>query len=296
MAWTRPAAAGARFTSGYGPRRSPGGIGSTWHRGIDLAPRTPGAGGFPVLAATDGVVLAAGYSSVRGYWLVQRADDGSALRYQHFAGPTVGAGARLRAGQVLGSMGTTGAATGPHLHLEVFDAGRAWTSSANAADPEPFFRARGVDLRTGAVSVADHRPGAGGSLPDVAVDPVTPIAPPPPMEDDMYLISAPGRGQALIGPGYYRHLATPEEVEAAAPIVTRTLAGNDRQWDLWRSLALEGTGATVALPAVDRLLALVEALPREQWWDVTVRRGDENVPVIQELADIKSLLLGRAGA
>lgn len=180
MTWTRPAAAGARFTSGYGPRRSPGGIGSTWHRGIDLAPRTPGATGFPVLAATDGVVLAAGYSSVRGYWLVQRADDGSTLRYQHLAGPTVSAGARLRAGQVLGSMGTTGAATGPHLHLEAFDAGRPWTSSTNAVDPEPFFRARGVDLRTGMTLVTNPGGGTGGPLPNPDVTPVTPI-----QEDDM---------------------------------------------------------------------------------------------------------------
>jgi len=182
MAWIRPAGAGARFTSDYGPRSSPGGIGSTWHRGIDLAPQRAGALGFPVLAATDGTVLASGYSSVRGYWLVQRCADGSALRYQHFAGPTVGAGASLRAGQVLGAMGATGAATGPHLHLECFEAGVSWATSSTAVDPEPFFRARGVNLRSTASTVGNPGSSTGGgiTLPGIDTRPIPGIE-----EDDM---------------------------------------------------------------------------------------------------------------
>ncbi|SFK31331.1 M23 family metallopeptidase [Cellulomonas sp. KH9] len=182
MAWIRPAGAGARFTSDYGPRSSPGGVGSTWHRGIDLAPQRAGALGFPVLAATDGTVLASGYSTVRGYWLVQRCTDGSALRYQHFAGPTVGAGASLRAGQVLGAMGATGAATGPHLHLECFEAGVSWSTSTSAVDPEPFFRARGVNLRSSATTVSNPGSSGGGiTLPDIITAPIPGID----QEDDM---------------------------------------------------------------------------------------------------------------
>lgn len=180
--WVRPAAAGARFTSDYGPRFSPGGIGSTWHRGIDLAPRVAGARGFPVLAATGGRVVASGHSSVRGYWLVQRADDGSHLRYQHFAGPTLGAGAQLAAGQILGSMGATGAATGPHLHFETFNPGASWSSSTNATDPEPFMRARGVDLRTGVSLVTNPVGSRPGDLPDINLGPIAPIP-----EEDMPL-------------------------------------------------------------------------------------------------------------
>lgn len=194
--------------------------------------------------------------------------------------------------------GTSKHESGRAVDMQTASAAHAWLISHGAAHgwTRPLLRAAKPEPWHWEYSVVIDRHLTDGADPVPDLTPVTPPAPLPPMEDDMYLISAPGRGQALIGPGYYRHLVTPEEVEAAAPIVTRTLAGNDRQWDLWRSLALEGTGATVALPAVDRLIALVEALPQDQWWDVTVRRGDEQVPVIQELADIKTLLLGRAGA
>lgn len=53
-------------------------------------------------------------------------------------------------------------------------------------------------------------------------------------------IQAPNRGIALIGPGYYRSLASNEEVEQSAALVSKHLTGNDRQFDLWRSLAVGG--------------------------------------------------------
>lgn len=89
---------------------------------------------------------------------------------------------------------------------------------------------------------------AGGvSVPGVPTFPTTtstttaPIAKPV-QEDPMFTISAPNRGQSLIGAGYYRWLQTAEEVEAASSIST-VLEGNDRQFDLWRSIALDGVGA-----------------------------------------------------
>lgn len=201
--WVRPAAGGARFTSDYGPRRSPGGVGSTWHRGIDLAPPKPQQVGFPVLAAADGEVVASGYSSVRGYWLVQRAGDGSHLRYQHIAGPTIGKGTRVRAGQILGAMGETGAATGEHLHFETYAPGTSWAVSSAAVDPEPFMRARGVDLRTGVVTVS--RPVGGVASIPTAPRP-TPIAPVP--EEDIMVSRAENQ----------------QDMQAAVTPVTRALA------------------------------------------------------------------------
>ncbi len=66
--------------------------------------------------------------------------------------------------------------------------------------------------------------------------------PPPlnPLDDDMKMIQSTGRGIAVVGPGYYRHLQTTEEVQAAVTLVGKPLIGNDRQFDLWRSIAIHG--------------------------------------------------------
>ena len=68
-----------------------------------------------------------------------------------------------------------------------------------------------------------------------------PIAPLPVEDPTMWIISAPGRGQAVIGPGYYLHLPNPEYVHAAGALTgIKTVEGNDRQFDLWASIALAG--------------------------------------------------------
>ena len=74
--------------------------------------------------------------------------------------------------------------------------------------------------------------GGGGSTPELLLK-----------EDDMIRIQAPGRGIALIGPGYYRHLASDEEVNNSAPLISAHHSGNDRQFDLWVSMALSGNVA-----------------------------------------------------
>ncbi len=65
----------------------------------------------------------------------------------------------------------------------------------------------------------------------------------PPLDlwkDDMRLIQSPARGMALVGAGYFRKLTTMEEVQQAMVLVGKPLIGNDRQFDLWRSIAIHG--------------------------------------------------------
>ena len=69
------------------------------------------------------------------------------------------------------------------------------------------------------------------------------LTPAPPLDlwkDDMRLIQSPDRGIALIGAGYFRQLSNNEEVYAAVALVGNPLVGNDRQFDLWRSIAFDG--------------------------------------------------------
>jgi hypothetical protein len=66
--------------------------------------------------------------------------------------------------------------------------------------------------------------------------------PPPPdlLKDTMKLIQSTNRGIALVGPGYFRQLRTDEEVHAAVGLLGNPLIGNDRQFDLWKSIAYDG--------------------------------------------------------
>ncbi|MGC4804846.1 peptidoglycan recognition protein family protein [Micromonospora sp. DT233] len=66
-------------------------------------------------------------------------------------------------------------------------------------------------------------------------------SPPPDLsENDMKLIQSTNRGIALVGPGYFRPLSNNEEVYAAVALVGNPIVGNDRQFDLWRSIAFDG--------------------------------------------------------
>jgi hypothetical protein len=76
-----------------------------------------------------------------------------------------------------------------------------------------------------------------------ATQPLPPTPGPTPMEDDeMIRIFAPGRGFAVIGPGYYKPL-TEEEYQQSEPLVTKTLEGSDRQFDIWRAIAHHGVAS-----------------------------------------------------
>ena len=103
------------ISSRYGPRKSPGGVGSTNHRGIDIA------GATYILAAAPGTVTICGYNAARGYYMTVTHGNGRRTLYQHIrkGGYLVGNGQRVVAGQKIALVGSSGRVTGPHLHFEV---------------------------------------------------------------------------------------------------------------------------------------------------------------------------------
>lgn len=84
------------------------------HQGIDYAaPR-----GTPVYAAGDGIVSKAGYSPANGNFVFIRHTSQYSTKYLHFDKRLVRTGQRVKQGQQIGNVGSTGYATGPHLHYE----------------------------------------------------------------------------------------------------------------------------------------------------------------------------------
>lgn len=113
---------GARLSSGYGMRRHPILGYSRMHQGTDFAAPT----GTPILAAGDGTIARAGPYGGYGNYVRIRHANGYETAYAHMSRFARGmrAGARVRQGQVIGYVGTTGRSTGPHLHYEVLLRGR----------------------------------------------------------------------------------------------------------------------------------------------------------------------------
>ena len=104
-----------RLSSGYGWRQDPLDEKRDFHTGADLAC----AEGTPVLAAMDGIVLAARRSASYGNCIRLAHKDGVETLYAHMQYLYVRPGQLVEAGQTLGTAGQTGRATGPHLHFEL---------------------------------------------------------------------------------------------------------------------------------------------------------------------------------
>jgi murein DD-endopeptidase MepM/ murein hydrolase activator NlpD len=114
---------GARLSSGFGTRRHPILGYAKAHKGVDFAaPR-----GTPVMAAGDGVVERAGPYGTFGNYIRIRHAQGYKTAYAHLNAIKKGVrtGARVRQGEVIGYVGSTGRSTGPHLHYEVHFKDRA---------------------------------------------------------------------------------------------------------------------------------------------------------------------------
>ncbi|WP_293810499.1 M23 family metallopeptidase [uncultured Bosea sp.] len=109
--------ADGELRSGFGMRYHPIMRYSKMHTGVDWSNRI----GTPILAAGNGTVLEAGWSSGYGKHTVIEHANGYVTTYSHqsnFANGIV-KGAKVRQGQVIGYLGSTGLSTGPHLHYEV---------------------------------------------------------------------------------------------------------------------------------------------------------------------------------
>lgn len=102
-------------TSNFGYRRDPMTGNAKWHSGIDLAAPT----GTPIVATGDGVVSSAGWRGGYGIAVVLEHGNGIQTLYGHMSRLNVQAGERVQAGQVIGTVGSTGRSTGPHLHYEL---------------------------------------------------------------------------------------------------------------------------------------------------------------------------------
>lgn len=109
---------GAHMTSGFGMRRHPILGFNRMHQGIDFGAGT----GTPVLAAGDGVVVEARRWGGYGNWLRIRHDNGWETGYAHLSRYAKGLrpGQRVRQGQLVAYVGTTGMSTGAHLHYEIW--------------------------------------------------------------------------------------------------------------------------------------------------------------------------------
>lgn len=104
------------ISSYYGWRKSPfGGRSESFHDGIDIANDS----GTKVCAAADGQVVFAGWQPVYGRTILIEHGHGFTTKYAHNSALLVEEGDRVKKGQVIARMGTTGRSTGPHLHFSI---------------------------------------------------------------------------------------------------------------------------------------------------------------------------------
>ena len=125
-----------RISSGFGMRRHP--FQRSWraHSGVDYAAPT----GTRVRAAGDGVVTYAGHKGGYGKTVILRHRGQYATLYAHLSRVNVRPGTRVAQGDIIGHVGSTGWATGPHLHYEFQISGRArnpYAIAMPAGEPVP---------------------------------------------------------------------------------------------------------------------------------------------------------------
>jgi murein DD-endopeptidase MepM/ murein hydrolase activator NlpD len=130
----KPMIGDLELTSGFGVRNDPFLRSPAMHTGLDFRADM----GDPARATAAGTVTIAGWNS--GYGKMVEVDHGNGLatRYAHLSAIDVAVGDKIRIGQVVGRVGTTGRSTGPHLHYET-------RIDGDPVDPQKFLRA-GVRL------------------------------------------------------------------------------------------------------------------------------------------------------
>ena len=136
------------ITSTVGGRSSPGGVGSTNHKGTDI-----GRVGYTsqVYAAKSGTVIVSQRSSSYGEYVVISHGSGNTALYAHLSSRKVSSGQYVNQGDVIGITGSTGNSTGPHLHFEVTEGGVRVNPLSHGAQPQKGYLS-GYTLSGSAVS------------------------------------------------------------------------------------------------------------------------------------------------
>ena len=120
-------------TSTVGGRASPGGVGSTNHKGTDI-----GRVGYTssIYASKAGTVIVSQYSSSYGNYVVISHGSGNTTLYGHMSSRKVEVGQYVNQGDVIGITGSTGNSTGPHLHFEITENGVRINPLSHGAEPK----------------------------------------------------------------------------------------------------------------------------------------------------------------
>ena len=126
---------GSAFTSGYGVRSDPFRGRAAMHAGIDLAAPI----GTPIYATADAIVGRSEWAGGYGNLIELNHGRGIQTRYGHLTRSLVRAGQKVKRGDLIGHMGSTGRSTGSHLHYEVRIDGKA-------VNPVPFMEANDLLL------------------------------------------------------------------------------------------------------------------------------------------------------
>jgi murein DD-endopeptidase MepM/ murein hydrolase activator NlpD len=108
------------LTGTFGGRSDPFTGESGFHQGLDISLEK----GSPVYATADGTVESAAYNGDYGNLIVLKHGFGLTTRYGHLSGFAVKSGQTVKRGDVIGYVGATGRATGPHLHYEILTNGQ----------------------------------------------------------------------------------------------------------------------------------------------------------------------------
>ena len=110
-----PCPSSKRITSSFGNRKSPTKGASTFHQGIDIGAPV----GENVLSAAAGEVVISSYSYSAGNYIMINHGSGIFTIYMHLSKRNVDVGQEVSQGQKIGEVGSTGYATGPHLHFGI---------------------------------------------------------------------------------------------------------------------------------------------------------------------------------
>ena len=110
----------SRISSPYGKRKSPFSAERTFHGGVDIS-ATPGT---PIRATADGVVSYSGRTQSSGYVVLIEHGCSFSTAYAHNRGNVVKVGQKVKRGEIVGYVGSTGKSTGPHVHYEVWEKGK----------------------------------------------------------------------------------------------------------------------------------------------------------------------------